>query len=408
MAERLRGSYAPNVIIENRAGAAGRLAVEAVKAADPDGTTILLTPASMLTIFPHLYQRSLRYNPFTDLIAVSPAGEFPFGMGVGPLARQAASLTAFIAWGRGRAEIPYGSAAAGSVPHFMGVQFARAAGLVMTHIPYRGSAPAIQDLIAGRTACSFHPMVDLAPHAAGGQVVLAAVSSPQRLPHFPEVPTFAEQGFPQLTGSEWFGLFLPARTPQPVVEALNRAMAEASATPDYQEALARLEMRPLPMSPSDFAARLRPITPNGARSLPKAGSNQRRDRFPMAKAGSYPLERRELIAEAPGLRMQILTVAAGQEVPWHWHSEVTDTFWCMEGPMVIETRAPREVVELQPARCMRCRRGGRIGSPARMAGAADFGILQGVGVYGFQPEGSLPAIVLGGNTRVIRARLVLA
>ncbi|MBV1797095.1 tripartite tricarboxylate transporter substrate-binding protein [Siccirubricoccus sp. G192] len=257
VAERLRGSYAPNVIIENRAGAAGRLAVEAVKAADPDGTTILLTPASMLTIFPHLYQRSLRYNPFTDLIAVSPAGEFPFGMGVGPLARQAASLTAFIAWGRGRAEIPYGSAAAGSVPHFMGVQFARAAGLVMTHIPYRGSAPAIQDLIAGRTACSFHPMVDLAPHAAGGQVVLAAVSSPQRLPHFPEVPTFAEQGFPQLTGSEWFGLFLPARTPQPVVEALNRAMAEASATPDYQEALARLEMRPLPMSPGDFAARLR-------------------------------------------------------------------------------------------------------------------------------------------------------
>jgi tripartite-type tricarboxylate transporter receptor subunit TctC len=257
LAERLRGGYAQTIIVENRIGAAGRLAIEAVKAADPDGGTILLTPASMLVIFPHLYQRSLRYDPFADLIPVCPAGEFPFGMGVGPMAGHAASLRDFIAWGRGRAEIPYGSAAAGSVPHFMGVQLARAAGLSMTHIPYRGSAPAIQDLIAGRTACSFHPMVDLAPHAAGGQVRLAAVSSAERLPRFPDVPTVAEQGYPQLTGSEWFGLFLPARTPAAVVEALNRAAVEASAAPEYREALARLEMRPFPLAPAAFLARVR-------------------------------------------------------------------------------------------------------------------------------------------------------
>jgi tripartite-type tricarboxylate transporter receptor subunit TctC len=100
-------------------------------------------------------------------------------------------------------------------------------------------------------------MVDLAPQALAGHLKLAAVSSEERLPQFPDVSTFAEQGFPQLTGSEWFGLFLPARTPQPVVEALHRAAIEASTAPEYREALARLEMRPFPLSPADFAARLR-------------------------------------------------------------------------------------------------------------------------------------------------------
>lgn len=260
MAERLRGSYAQTVIVENRVGAAGRLAVEAVKAAEPDGNTILLTPASMLVIFPHLYRpATLRYDPFTDLLPVTPAGEFPFAMGVGPMADSAATLADFRAWGRDRTEIPYSSAAAGSMLHFLGVQVARATRLSMTHIPYRGSAPAIQDLIGGRIATSFHPLVDLAPHAAnpGGPVRVAGISSAQRLPRFPDVPTFAEQGFPQLTGSEWFGLFLPARTPAGVVEALNRAATEAAGAPEYRDAIARLELRPQPLSTADFAARLR-------------------------------------------------------------------------------------------------------------------------------------------------------
>ncbi len=102
---------------------------------------------------------------------------------------------------------------------------------------------------------------------------------------------------------------------------------------------------------------------------------------------AYSLEKRELIAEAAGLRMQILTLAAGQEVPWHWHSEVVDTFWCMDGPMVIETRVPREVVELAP--------GQMYAVPARQAhrvtgkdgGRCRFAILQGVGTYDFQPVG---------------------
>jgi quercetin dioxygenase-like cupin family protein len=108
---------------------------------------------------------------------------------------------------------------------------------------------------------------------------------------------------------------------------------------------------------------------------------------PMAEKGSYPLEGRQLIAEAPGLRMQILTLGPGQEVPWHWHSEVTDTFWCMEGPMVIETRAPSTVTELQPGQmhAVPPKRAHRV--TGKDGGRAKFAILQGVGTYDFMPVG---------------------
>lgn len=107
----------------------------------------------------------------------------------------------------------------------------------------------------------------------------------------------------------------------------------------------------------------------------------------MAARGSYPLKGRELVAEAPGLRMQILTLDAGQEVPWHWHSEVTDTFWCMEGPMVIETRAPASVTELAPGQmhAVPPRRAHRV--TGKGGGPCRFAILQGVGTYDFMPVG---------------------
>ena len=102
---------------------------------------------------------------------------------------------------------------------------------------------------------------------------------------------------------------------------------------------------------------------------------------------SYPLENRELVAQAPGLRMQILTLAAGQEVPWHWHSEVTDTFWCMDGPMVIEMRTPKEEVELAPGQmhAVPPKRAHRV--TGKDGGRCRFAILQGIGTYDFQPVG---------------------
>lgn len=244
--DRLRGSFAANVIVENRPGASGRLAVEQLKAAEPDGATILLSASSMLSLLPHIYPASTRYDPFADVIPVACAGGFPLGMAVGPRAGLPGDLAGFTAWAKTQTEIGYSSPSAGTTPHFLGLQFARAATLPMTHVSYRGSAPAIQDLMGGTLGASFHPVVDLVGAADAGRIRIIAVTAPERLARYPDVGTFAEQGFPQFASREWFGLFLPARTPAPVVQALNAEMRRISAMPDYVEALARLVMTPLP------------------------------------------------------------------------------------------------------------------------------------------------------------------
>jgi tripartite-type tricarboxylate transporter receptor subunit TctC len=245
------------VLVENRPGASGRLAAEAVKLAEPDGTTMLLTASSILSLVPHLYPGSMRFDSFADFAPVTPVGEFPFGMAVGPKAGMPDNLAGFTAWARTQAEIGYGSASAGTALHFLGIEYAKAAGLPMTHIPYRGSAPALQDLMGGQIGASFHPMVDLVGHQEGGRIKVVAVTTPQRMQRFPAIPTFAEQGFPGLTQNEWFGIFLPARTPPARVEMLNRVITNICALPDFREALARLVMTPTPVPPAEFARMLR-------------------------------------------------------------------------------------------------------------------------------------------------------
>ena len=256
-AERLRGLYAPQVIVEGRVGAAGRIAVEFVKGAEADGTVFLQTPASMLTLQPHVFPREVRYDALTDLIPVSTVCTFPFAFAV-PKDHPAQSLPAWIDWAKAQpAELPWASPAAGSAPHFMGIVLARKAGLRMTHVPFRGAAPAVQDLIAGRLSCFIGVLGDVSPQHGQG-LRLLAVSSAARNPRFPDVPTFRELGHPELDKDEWFGALLPAGTPAPLVEGLHRAIRAAAATPELVAALDRLEYAPTTSdSPAAFAARIR-------------------------------------------------------------------------------------------------------------------------------------------------------
>lgn len=254
-AERLAGRYAPSVLVENRPGASSRLAAEAVKAAAPDGAAILICPMPVLALFPHVLPRTTRYDPLTDFTPVGTIGELAYGLIV-RREHPAQDLPGFLAWARARGDASFAPPVAGAPQHLLGLLLARAAGLHLTVITYRASTLALPDLTAGRLDAYMSHMAEVARPLHGGLVRLLAVSSPTRLLGFPEVPTFAEQGFPQLTATEAFAVMLPARTPAPIVAALNAALAEAVAEPALRERLAQLQIAPGVLSPAETGARL--------------------------------------------------------------------------------------------------------------------------------------------------------
>jgi tripartite-type tricarboxylate transporter receptor subunit TctC len=255
-AEKLRGLYAPNLIVEGRVGAAGRIAVEAVKAGETDGTIFLQTPASMLTLQPHVFPREVRYDALTDLVPVSTVCSFPFALAV-PMNHPARTLPELVDWMKAqRGDVPFASPAAGSAPHFLGVMLGKKIGVPVTHVPYRGAVPAVQDLIGGRLPIFVGVLGDVSPqHGTGARML--AVSSPQRNPRYPDVPTFAELGHPDLGKDEWFGVLLPANTPAPIVNGLHAAITQIARQPDMVAALDRMEYLPtVSASPAAFRERI--------------------------------------------------------------------------------------------------------------------------------------------------------
>ena len=256
-AQRLSGLYAPSMIVDGRVGAAGRIAVEHVRDAERDGTAYLQTPASMLTLQPHIYPREVRYDALVDLIPVSTVCSFPFALIV-PMAHPARDLAGFVAWARAQqGEVPFASPAAGAAPHFLGLILGQKIGVRFTHVPYRGAVPAIQDVIGNRLQMFIGVLGDVTPHHGQG-VRMLAVSAAARVPRYPDVPTFAELGHPELSQEEWFGAALPAGTPAPVVQALFDAIRAVSVRPDMVEALGRLEFgNTTSASPAAFAAQIR-------------------------------------------------------------------------------------------------------------------------------------------------------
>ena len=256
-AERLRGIYAPSLIVDGRVGAAGRIAVEHVRDAEKDGSVYLQTPASMLTLQPHVFLREVRYDALTDLIPVGTVCTFPFALAV-PASHPARTFDQFVAWLRAQqGDVPFASPAAGSAPHFLGVMLANAVGARMTHVPYRGAVPAVQDLIGGRLPCFIGVLGDISPQHGSGARMLA-VTSDARNPKYPDVPTFRELGHPALSKDEWFGALLPAGTPAPVVQALHAAIGQVARQPEMIAALERLEFSAtVSATPQAFAQRIR-------------------------------------------------------------------------------------------------------------------------------------------------------
>jgi len=256
--QRLQGDWAKAVVVENKTGAGGQIAVTTVKAAPPDGATILQTPTSILTIYPHIYKK-LPYDPLTDLTPLTVACVFDFGLAVGPMVPATVkTVPEFLTWAKANPlGANFGSPAAGSTPHFIGALLGKNAGVELKHAAYRGTQPAMLDLLGGNIAAVSGPIGDLTQHLPTGKVRILGVSGAKRSRFAPDVPTYEEQGIKNATHSEWFAFLLPPGTPAPIVTRLNAAMKTALAQKDVVDGLASFGLEAQSSTPAELTELLK-------------------------------------------------------------------------------------------------------------------------------------------------------
>jgi tripartite-type tricarboxylate transporter receptor subunit TctC len=250
--------YAPTIIIDNRPGTGGRLALETLKVAPPDGSVMALTPATTIAIYPHVH-KPIGYDALADFIAVATVASFSSVLSVGPMVPAAvATLPDFIAWCRANpTRATYGTTGAGSVLHFTGMMLGKAADFEFTHVPYKGAGPVLQDLLGGQIASAVNVISSALPHIRSGVLRPLATSGAVRSPYLAEVPTFAEAGYPHIVMSEWQGVFVPAKTPGAIVEALNRSIRDALRTSAVRTGLTSQSFEVNDLSPLEFAEKVK-------------------------------------------------------------------------------------------------------------------------------------------------------
>ena len=252
IAEHMRGTLGRTVIVENKVGAGGQIANEAVKAAAPDGNTLLVTPVATMAIYPHSFAGRLRYDPFKDFVPVAHLSNFQLGLGVASSV-PAKTLAEYVAAVKKDPKLGfYASAAAGSIPHFFGVMFARTAGIELTHVPYKGTAPALQALAGGEVSAISTVAADIGTLVRGGKARLLAVSGEQRMSVFPDVPTFRESGY-DLVALPWYAMFAPTGTPQAAIDNDSRAAIAAMHDPALRAKLEQMGLEPTGLGPQELA-----------------------------------------------------------------------------------------------------------------------------------------------------------
>jgi tripartite-type tricarboxylate transporter receptor subunit TctC len=238
------------IVVENRGGAGGTIGSTVVAKADADGYTLLVN-SSAHTITPAIYS-NLPYDVANDFVAVGAIGSVPNVLIIAP-SKGLKTLKAFVDAAKAKpGSFNFASVGVGSAVHLSAERFRIAAGYEAVHIPFKGGAEALTEVIAGRVDYYFCPIATALPHIRDGKLLALAVSSPQRASAMPEVPTTLEAGFPDSDYTFWIGMFAPARTPREVVDKLNAEMAKAVADPAVREKLATLGVEAMPMSPAQF------------------------------------------------------------------------------------------------------------------------------------------------------------
>ena len=256
VAEKLGGTpYSKNPgYVENKPGAGGRIAVESLKAAPADGSVLTLAPVSALAVYPHIYPK-LSYKQ-EEVTQVSIGAIMYHGLAVGPaVPAEVKTLKDFLAWAKAHPDnASYGSPGAGSMPHLLGALLGIRAGVDLKHVPYRCTVPSITDLVGGQIAAAMNPSGDYLQYIKTGRVRVLATSGKTRSPYLPEVPTFTELGYPDVTSEEWFGFYAPAKTPAATLAAANAAITAALKDKTVVDALALVGLVAHGSTPQEMAA----------------------------------------------------------------------------------------------------------------------------------------------------------
>lgn len=247
-----------DVIVENKAGASGRLALDAAARARGDGSSLVVTPDFPLTVFPHLY-RKLTYDPLKDFVPVAICGVSEFVLGVGPaVPKEVTTVAAFLQWCRQNpGQALYASPAPGSTAHFTGVMLASAAKVDLTHVAYKGGSQAMQDLLGGQVPASINPVAEVLPHLASGKLRVLATTGPVRSRFLPDAPTLREAGYRDVVVQSWIGAFAPVGSSEATVAALERSISEALKSESVAEGFAKFGIVVAQLSRQRFASVVR-------------------------------------------------------------------------------------------------------------------------------------------------------
>lgn len=253
LASEMGKSLGQTVFVDNKAGAQGAIAMQDAARAAPDGYTVVLGHVGTLAVNPAMIPR-LPYDPLKDFAPVALLTKVPMLFAVGP-ANLSTTLAQFVSGAKAMpGKLNYGSAGNGSAGHLAFEMLKQAAGINVTHVPYKGTGAQTTDLLAGNIDTASAGLPGFLPHVKAGKLRILAVGAAQRLPSIPGVPTVAESGYPGFESSQWFGLLVPARTPASVVNRLHAEAIKALQTDSVRHRLEEDSSTPAPMGPKDFAA----------------------------------------------------------------------------------------------------------------------------------------------------------
>lgn len=259
VAESLRTlGYARQVIVENKVGAGGRLAFDEMRRGTADGSLMVLQPETVITLQPHVDPKNTTFK-FEDGAPVGGIGVVHYGFAVGPAVPESVkSIKDFLDWARANpAQANFGTPGAGSPQEFYAKLMVKETGVALSAIPYRGSAPGVQDLIAGQIAAMYSPVGDSLPHRGTGKMRLIATSGSRRSRYAADVPTFAELGYDYMVASEWYGVWMPKHTPEAVIAQAYVGLKTTIAQPETLDVLNKLAIEAEASPTRDFAAAMR-------------------------------------------------------------------------------------------------------------------------------------------------------